>query len=237
MEDILSNFETYFHPLQDIQESYAKDILFVPRQHINLLSYNIFLRPPPVKNNEDDYKNERLADFIHKMKDYDIICLQEMFGSFNLRKQNLIKIAHKLGFFFHAEPPAPSFFSSFVVDGGLLILSRFPIVESEFLPFKYSVCSDSLSEKGVLFTKIKIKSSYLNLITTHLQASYFDSSEFKWKMSIITRIEQMKELSSYINDLINEKRVNHEETFLLCGDFNVDFHHFEKMKKVILPLI
>lgn len=92
--------------------------------------------------------------------------------------------------------------------------------------------SDSLSEKGILYTKIQIKDAILHLMTTHFQASYFGSSDFNWKLSISTRIEQMKELSSYIKKIINENNVRDDETIILCGDFNVDFHKFEKMKKV-----
>ena len=92
--------------------------------------------------------------------------------------------------------------------------------------------SDSLSEKGVLYAKIKVKDSIMHLLTSHFQASYFDSSDFNWKLSILTRIDQMKQLSKYINTLFDDKKVKEEEMFVLCGDFNVDFHHFQKMKKV-----
>jgi hypothetical protein len=32
------------------------------------------MRPPGVKNNEDDFKNERLKDLIDRIENYDIIC-------------------------------------------------------------------------------------------------------------------------------------------------------------------
>ena len=31
---------------------------------IRFMTYNLFLRPPPVKNNKDDYKNERCKAFL-----------------------------------------------------------------------------------------------------------------------------------------------------------------------------
>ena len=124
MDEILLKLETKFHPLHELDFKYVNEISLVNRKNIRILSYNIFLRPPPIKNNEDDYKNERLANFIHCLEDYDVVCLQEMFGSYNFRKQNIIKLAKKCGFFFVSEPPLPSFFSSYMVDGGLLILSR-----------------------------------------------------------------------------------------------------------------
>lgn len=51
----------------------------------------------------------------------------------------------KKGLFYHASSPSPSFFSSYLVDGGLLTLSRYPIEYTEFMPFKFGILSDSLS--------------------------------------------------------------------------------------------
>jgi hypothetical protein len=125
MNELLCTFEMFFHPLLTINEKHIKEERILTRNHIKLLTYNIFLRPPPVKNNENDYKNERLADFLKSLEHFDIICLQECFGAFNNRKQELIKFANKSGLFFYADSPSPSFFSKFISDGGLLTLSRY----------------------------------------------------------------------------------------------------------------
>jgi endonuclease/exonuclease/phosphatase family metal-dependent hydrolase len=94
--------------------------------------------------------------------------------------------------------------------------------------------SDSLCEKGVLYAKIKVKNSFLHLITTHFQASYFGSSDNNWKLSIDTRLDQIRDLTKYIGTLIREKNIKLDDIFILCGDFNVDFHNFVKMKKVCM---
>ena len=52
---LLSELETRVHPLGGITDIPSQMLL--PRDHIKLLSYNIFMRPPPVKNKVDDYKN------------------------------------------------------------------------------------------------------------------------------------------------------------------------------------
>jgi hypothetical protein len=95
------------------------------RNGVNILAYNIFLRPPLVKNNESDHKDARLKEFIKLLPQFDIICLQEMFGFLNKRKHKLIRCAAKAGFLYYADSVSPSFFTSFVVDGGLLVLSRY----------------------------------------------------------------------------------------------------------------
>lgn len=92
---------------------------------LKLLTYNLFLRPPGIKTNFSDYKDDRLDDFIVLMNQYDIICLQEVFATLSPRKERLIKKAIKYGFYFIESSPDPSFFSRYLIDGGLVILSRF----------------------------------------------------------------------------------------------------------------
>jgi endonuclease/exonuclease/phosphatase family metal-dependent hydrolase len=241
MDEFLSHFEMYFHPLMELNQKHILEEKMLPRKTIKVLTYNIFLRPPPVKNNENDWKDERLADFIKLLDCYDVICLQEMFGSFNSRKQELIKYANKSGLFFYVDSPSPSFFSKFLVDGGLLILSRFPIVESEFRPFRYSVLSDSLAHKGVIYAKIRVGDTYLSIFNTHLQASYFGSTQYHWDISIQTRTDHIDELCQFIKEVVYDRNVESDEEkieknvgkVLLLGDFNVDAHNYEKKKKVI----
>jgi endonuclease/exonuclease/phosphatase family metal-dependent hydrolase len=236
MDEFLNKFDMYFHPLCDLNEKFIENEKILNRTKIKVLTYNVFLRPPPVKNNENDWKDERLADIIKLLDGFDIICFQEMFATFNNRRQELIKYANKSGLFFYSCSPSPSFFSKFLVDGGLLILSRFPIVESEYKPFHYAVLSDSLANKGVLFAKIRIKNSYLLLFNTHLQASYFGSSEYHWTISVKTRLDHLDELVAYIKEVLTEQTENNPDdnfTCLLVGDFNADAHNYETKKKEI----
>jgi hypothetical protein len=114
------------------------------------------MRPPPVKTNASDFKDARLDVFVTKLDDFDIICHQEVFSTMNTRKQRLITYAKKAGLIYHAVNTSPGLFSGYATDGGLVTLSRFPIVESEFEPYDYGVVSDALSYKGVLYTRIVI---------------------------------------------------------------------------------
>jgi hypothetical protein len=34
----------------------------------------MYMRPPPVKTNESDYKEARLVEFAKKLNDFDIVC-------------------------------------------------------------------------------------------------------------------------------------------------------------------
>ena len=109
------------HRLVTDNKEFEKFLL--PRTFVKLLTYNIFERPM-VKNNESDWKEERIEEFKQYFDDYDIICFQEMFGSLNVRRDEMLKNATAAGLFFYSEVPPPQFFAKCIVDGGLLTLSR-----------------------------------------------------------------------------------------------------------------
>ena len=99
--------------------------------------------PKVVLNFTDGYpsgsQDERCLDIIKAIEDYDIVCLIEAFGGIYSEIRELIKsYATKAGFFYIVHDDDPSFFSSYVSDGGLMILSRFPIIAKSYHPFSYS---------------------------------------------------------------------------------------------------
>jgi endonuclease/exonuclease/phosphatase family metal-dependent hydrolase len=162
-------------------ESPSKWADVVPRTNIKLLTYNLFMRPPLIKTNASDFKEDRLREFAQTLDAFDIICCQEVFTMLNSRKQRLITYAKKAGLCYHAVCDQPSLLSGYFTDGGLLILSRFPIAETEFSPYPYGMLSDAISYKGVLYVKIMVsKSKVLHLFNTHTQATYFgiDANQF-----------------------------------------------------------
>ena len=62
---------------------------------IRFLTFNVFLRPPPIKTNEDDFKEERFQEMLKIIDDYDIVCFEEMFQTATFRPERIIKAAIK----------------------------------------------------------------------------------------------------------------------------------------------
>ncbi|KAL4494531.1 hypothetical protein ABPG72_004433 [Tetrahymena utriculariae] len=153
----------------------AKDNILEDKEveEVKILTYNLFMRPPFVKNNEDDYKNERCKLIIqNEIQKFDIICFQELFRLFSNRRHKMVYSAIKKGFLYHVSSPQPNFFKSYFVDAGLTILSKYPIVESCFRPFRYGILADGLCQKGVLYAKIRVNERHIHVLNTHTQASY-----------------------------------------------------------------
>jgi len=130
------------------------------------------LRPPLVKNNADDFKNERLQEFINHIDKYDIISLQEMFCLANNRQQVLLSAAREKGLKYYAESVRASWYSAKFIDAGLLILSKYPILESDGYIYRSGNQIDGWAAKQVIYAKIQITGTFffcmfLTLICKH----------------------------------------------------------------------
>ncbi len=98
-------------------------------------------------------------------------------------------------------------------DSGLIILSKYPIIESSAMTYSSSSGSDRLANKGVVYARIQVSSSegdYLHVFNTHIQAH--DYSE--------TRLAQISELMDFISEIIKSDK-DHIRPILIVGDFNV----------------
>ena len=203
-----------------------RDAILKQRNTVKILTYNFFSRPPPVNTNGTDYKNERLKDFLELLPNFDIICFQEIFTTFNDRKHRMIREGAKEGLKYYVSSKAPSFFSKYISDSGLLILSRYEIIENDCYDYYLNVSGDSVSNKGILYAKIRINDKYLILFNTHLQSSYFDESISKINCTIQVRTKQTEELVNYVyNKLLSIPQDQVKKgCVLIVGDFNIDAH-------------
>jgi endonuclease/exonuclease/phosphatase family metal-dependent hydrolase len=193
------------------------------------------MRPPLIKTNQSDHKEDRLTEFVKELSRFDIVCLQEVFTTFNTRKQRLISYGAKSGLSWSVVSQEPSLFSGYLTDGGLLIMSRFPIIESEFHPYPYGVLCDAISYKGVLYAKILIGDKVLHLFNTHTQATYFGVHVDDFVRFILwihdsplkvvtyeTRMDQIRDARKYMEAKL--KDAGPSDLILFAGDFNVNGH-------------
>ena len=145
---------------------------------LRLLCYNLFMRPPPVNARGNDFKDERMVDIIPKLAAYDICCFQELFCKANKRRSKICKAAVGLNLKYSAYVKAPSNVLKFkfpIIDSGLVILSRFPIIDSDFRRFKAAWGWDRFADKGCLYAKVWITKEFIvHVFNTHPQAGYGD---------------------------------------------------------------
>lgn len=186
---------------------------------IRILTLNMFLRPPGIRTNRSDYKDLRTQILIEEvLNSFDIICLQEVFSTLSFRKGLIISEAQKQGFSYSHSSPFPNPFNGHFTDGGLLILSRFPILETDQITYENSTGPDRLSSKGAIYSKLKINHTLFHVFTTHLQSSYYTNKYSDFLNYRIIRRRQLKQLKSFIDSKVGRKY----EPVIIAGDFNVD---------------
>lgn len=64
---------------------------------------------------------------------------------------------------------SPPFNTLHLIESGLLIASKYPIINSEFLPFFSGTNVDGLLHKGILYAKIEIPNGkHLHCFNSHI---------------------------------------------------------------------
>lgn len=193
---------------------------------MDLLSLNTFMRPIGIGRR--DYKDARLVDLMHvTTTGFDIVCFQELFAMSGTRKQRLLQYAAETGgLLYNANAPVPGLAGLLrwppkLFDGGLSIISRYPIVSTDFMEFDTSLASsfDYVVAKGVLYARVCVRCTepmaFVHVFTTHLQAN--NSVEGLPYASV--RHKQLQQLVSFVGAVTSDDTAG---VVLLCGDFNVN---------------
>ena len=211
---------------------------------IRTLTYNVFCRPPGIVNTNHftDYKWERLKDIERGvLPHFDIVCLQELFNFGSRRREWFVDAARRQGFrtvvcsqsreneLVHTHyrdysdssssscccyTPAWRFPPS-VIDGGLVILSRYPQVTNttkKEMVFSTASGPDALAEKGALMVRLALPTGvHIDVYVSHMQAE--DGPE---KTAI--RYEQLKELTTFIRTCSGDA----QNDIVVFADMNID---------------
>lgn len=141
---------------------------------LKILSFNIWDLPLfIVKHRERRFKG--LLNYLDE-QDADIVCLQE---SFDVKHRRELYERFKDKYFFSGglfDIRKILFLKAFDKSGGLLTLSKFPIVESRFVPYSRifnSAFGEALARKGFLETVLETPMGKLKVINTHLHEEAF----------------------------------------------------------------
>jgi len=164
----------------------------------------------------------RLEEFKKRMNKYDIIALQEVFALGTSRQHRLINFARQQGFVYVNRAVPPPLFSRKFIDAGLLILSKYPILETDAIIFKEGTQIDFYAAKQVIYSKIQLNEhtieSNIHLFTTHLQASYHDNCDSINSLNDLARKDQFLEFIDFVKSKIQDST----ELCIIAGDFNIN---------------
>jgi endonuclease/exonuclease/phosphatase family metal-dependent hydrolase len=172
---------------------------------MNIISYNIwnlpFLTP---RGSFKRMKN--IATYLQTVS-ADIICLQEVWS---LRTKHLFSNVFQGVYSSYPSRSIPTLYKRWLdfssQQGGLLTLSKFPIISEKFIRFGISgwFWTEWAGDKGFLETFLKTPWGVLRVINTHLHQPLAS-----------VRFHQIKKMFSYLAK-------DQETPTILAGDFNQD---------------
>lgn len=176
----------------------------------NILTYNIQKFPFALKS---------FDPVVDLFRQYSIILLQECFDD---TLDTLTTIFHDFHIF------RGTLQGINLMNSGLAVLSKFPILESEFIQFQYynKMTFDALSEKGFLSLVLDIDGIPVRVINTHLQSCDFERFD-------PAALQQIEQLFRYVKINVNEKY------YVIGGDFNIDIQdllqYYENFPNISYP--
>jgi len=184
----------------------------------NVLQYNVQLDPTIFINNGAAKRASIIPRAVKKINNgnIDTIVLCEAFEDTATKK--LTNGLKSLGWK-HKTKVLPSRFGKFK-NGGVMIVSKWPIEETKFHIYDSSKGADGLVAKGIVYSKIKKRGKIFHVFGTHLQA-WNDAGAKK------IRTKQIRELQKFAK----QQKIPPGEPVIYSGDFNIDKHKYESRIK------
>jgi len=213
---------------------------------LKTLQYNIYSTPLDnlfVSRERETFKRiRRVSTLIKKIKNIDIITLNETHGKKTTKQ--LLAMLKKQGFKYNTnivgekkilstcrkcKRAHKKFLSLGITNGGVIIISKHPIVYEQDYIFKHcrnffhrpsTATADCLAHKGCVFAKIKKGKTFINVIATHLQA-------WPGKTFDKVRLKQLKEIRVFAKQLKKNGIIKKKEPLIYQGDFNIDYYKYK----------
>ncbi len=202
-------------------------------KELKVLSWNVYLLPGGGTNREG-----RTAGIINSINSSgaDVVVLSEMFSN---RFSNMILAGTSKVFQFRTRVLGRN---GGWEDGGVVILSRFPMEMTREYIFDASAFEDRLSNKGVMYTAVRKTigdvSSRFHIFATHTQADASLEARLAGArsgnnlISEAVRREQFSELAQFIDD----QNIDETELVIITGDLNVDFYDSAEYSRMLQRL-
>ncbi|OHT09748.1 Endonuclease/Exonuclease/phosphatase family protein [Tritrichomonas foetus] len=186
------------------------------KKTLKMLQYNVFWRPWLLHLGTIEHVRERARLLVERLVDYDFVCLNESFHFGSDVANEFMETMKTKGFKYIVTSRRVPILSKFVIDSGVMILSKYPIVDTDSVTYSDGCNYDGFAAKGCVYAKIQIsKKQHINVFATHLQASYTVVTEKDYNV----RANQIKDIHS----LMSWRTTGDNSPTFLLGDMNIDF--------------
>ncbi|TXC93974.1 sphingomyelin phosphodiesterase [Streptomyces sp. ISID311] len=192
--------------------------------HLKVLSYNTFLMSKTLYPNwGQDHRAQAIAaaDFF---QGNDVVVLQEAFdnsASDALKSRAAAQYPHQTPVVGRSrsgwDATGGAYSATTPEDGGVTLLSKWPIVHKEQYIYKDACGSDYFSNKGFVYAVLDVDGTKVHVVGTHTQST---DSGCKAGEAAADRAKQLKEVDAFLD----AKNIPADEEVMVAGDLNIDSH-------------
>ncbi|MEV5481283.1 MULTISPECIES: sphingomyelin phosphodiesterase [Streptomyces] len=192
--------------------------------HLKVLSYNTFLMSKTLYPNwGQDHRAQAIAaaDFF---QGNDVVVLQEAFdnsASDALKSRAAAQYPHQTPVVGRSrsgwDSTGGAYSATTPEDGGVTLLSKWPIVHKEQYVYRDACGSDYFSNKGFVYAVLDVNGTKVHVVGTHTQST---DSGCKAGESAADRAKQLKEVDAFLD----AKNIPADEEVMVAGDLNIDSH-------------
>lgn len=190
---------------------------------IRICHLNVKWVPGILRKWKNTYNKERANLIADEFSQYDVVCLNEAYSYVGSPVKSFIQKMSYFGFKYVARSPSASLTSLELVDGGVIILSKLPILRQNVLTFSLSNGIDMAIGKSAVYARIQTnQGAHVHLVATCLQSPVADS----YDMCKAVRMCQLREIRAML-----QRSAMDGCPIVIIGDLNVDAHLPEAVSK------
>lgn len=195
--------------------------------HLKVLSYNTFLMSRTLYPNwGQEHRAQALtdADFF---QGNDVVVLQEAFDNSTsdaLKSRAAAQYPYQTPVVGRSrsgwDTTGGAYSAVTPEDGGVTLLSKWPVVRKEQYIYKDACGSDYFSNKGFVYAVLDVNGTRVHVVGTHTQST---DSGCRAGEAAADRAKQLKEMDAFLD----AKHIPADEEVMVAGDLNIDSHSDE----------
>ncbi|MFD9206229.1 sphingomyelin phosphodiesterase [Streptomyces sioyaensis] len=192
--------------------------------HLKVLSYNTFLMSQTLYPNwGQDHRAQAIAD-ADFFQGNDVVVLQEAFDNSSsdaLKSRAAAQYPHQTPVVGRSrsgwDATGGAYSATTPEDGGVTLLSKWPVVHKEQYIYKDACGADYFSNKGFVYAVLDVNGTKVHVVGTHAQST---DSGCKAGEAAADRAKQLKEVDAFLD----AKNIPADEEVMVAGDLNIDSH-------------
>ncbi|MGW7642285.1 sphingomyelin phosphodiesterase [Streptomyces decoyicus] len=194
---------------------------------LKVLSYNVFLMSKNLYPNwGQDHRAQAIAD-ADFFRGNDVAVLQEAFDNSSseaLKSRAAAQYPYQTPVMGRSrsgwDATGGAYSATTPEDGGVTLLSKWPVLRKEQYVYKDACGADYFSNKGFVYAVLDVNGTRVHVVGTHMQST---DSGCKAGEAAADRAEQLKEMDAFLD----AKNIPADEEVMVAGDLNVDSHSAE----------